>query len=72
MDWFTKSWRTKKKTRKQFSVSAQEKQRLLIMTNRNCENEVGRGRALDRSLTAHRGRYLPRARFQLRMSSYHF
>ena len=28
MDWFTKSWRTKKKTRKEFSVNAQEKQRL--------------------------------------------
>ena len=38
------------------------------MINRNCEKEVGRGRALNRSRTAHHGRYLPRAWFQLCMS----
>ena len=41
MDWFTKSWITKKKkTRKQFSVSAQEKQSLLTNRKISAKSEV--------------------------------
>ena len=69
MDWYTKSWRTKKGKKTIFSQCTRKTR---AMTNRNSENEVGRGRALNRSLTAHQGRYLPRVWFQLRMSRISF
>jgi len=43
MDWYTKSWKTKKGKKTIFSQCTRKKR---AMTNRNWENEVGRGRAL--------------------------